>query len=224
MSIHNANNRIITTSPPPPPGVGQPPPRSMSFTEGMENEERLYAPHRRRRLRRTKSAPAGRRRRRRTRRRRRRRRTRRRRRRRRTRRRRQKRGGRWSPYNKDWSSLPKNYRVMIQYHGPGRESASGDGNSTAYGNFQLKDNVFKRIGKAQDGDGGPDSIEKYRVHSVWFWDETPRLDDGNYNSQGGRRRTRKQRGGICPSCIAPLMILPLLGKNKKKKGRRRRRP
>ena len=38
---------------------------------------------------------------------------------------------------------------------------------------------------------------------------------------GGRRRTRKQRGGICPSCIAPLMILPLLGKNKKKKGRRR---
>jgi len=39
--------------------------------------------------------------------------------------------------------------------------------------------------------------------------------------RGGRRRTRKQRGGICPSCIAPLMILPLLGK-KKKKGRRRR--
>ena len=138
------------------------------------------------------------------------------------RRRRQKRGGRWSPYNKDWSSLPKNYRVMIQYHGPGRGSASGDGNSTAYGNFQLKDNVFKRIGKAQDGDGGPDSIEKYRVTSVWFWDDTPRLDGGNYNSQGGRRRrrTRKQRGGICPSCIAPLMILPLLGKNKKKKGRR----
>ena len=113
---------------------------------------------------------------------------------------------------------------MIQYHGPGRESASGDGNSTAYGNFQLKDNVFKRIGKAQDGDGGPDSIEKYRVHSVWFWDDAPRLDDGNYNSQGGRRRTCKQRGGMCPPCMAHLMILPLLGKKKKKKGRRKKRP
>ena len=135
------------------------------------------------------------------------RRTRRRRRRRRTRRRRQKRGGRWSPYNKDWSSLPKNYRVMIQYHDPTKRDSAAGYNATATGNFQLKDNVFKRIGKARDGDGGPDSIEKYRVHSVWFWDDTPRLDDGNYNSQGGRRRTRKQRGGFCASCLAPLMLL-----------------
>ncbi len=113
---------------------------------------------------------------------------------------------------------------MIQYHDPTKRDSAAGYNATATGNFQLKDNVFKRIGKDTTDRGvGPDSIEKYRVHSVWFWDDTPRLDDGNYNSQGGRRRrrTRKQRGGICPSCIAPLMILPLLGKNKKKKGRRR---
>ena len=111
MSIHNANNRIITTSPPPPPGVGQPLPRSMSFTEGTENKERLmrvnpnWRPLKHRSpefgrarlmriksaptLRKTKSAPGGRSRR--HRRRKKRRRTRRRRRRRRTQRRRKRR-------------------------------------------------------------------------------------------------------------------------------------